>query len=564
MRRYRHGVEGWERVLEDSGSHFDHDEAWLFDKDYAGNEPCNAYYGPVAGDSGGALIEDATGRLCGVDSSTELPAAGLSPSTYWVTNRYAGIDSNLNSSGNPLFSGGAAWVLQQTIHGHGILDPKGWWEGECPNATHACEDWGDCDDTDTDGDGVIDACDDCIFVHNPEQLTEDDDPDHNHHGAACDVCPGRSYDQDVLKGNGNGEVELAVYDDEATRTPVLPIGLDFFARQTRYLDTFRPRVCDAAPTPNGALTSQPGGLPDASLPAIIPCAIPSPNCNCPVVNGVSATCAWDIQNRVELKPLSGGAPGAPQGGDVWVGMRYCPCVGFDTTTLAGRAGCRSSGQCPAPEEADYLGVGPLNPWRRIGTQPSSLPAQDHPAPGTEYAVPIGGHLDLVWQFLDLGSDLDTFTDGGGHPVRFAPKPGMLWFSLRSVPPGVSGQRVARFGHTYAPANASAELRVQGPTQILASDIEWHIAKFCPGCPEGATRLRALPNDPLMYAATETGLAPDRAVAQGTRELYAAFAAGVLRFVPASEPLGRLNDQKRPGGRLLRGVALDGTVTVRRS
>ena len=56
-------------------------------------------------------------------------------------------------------------------------------------------------ETDTDGDGVIDACDNCPSVSNPDQANSDPDS----HGDACDNCPDLSNeDQADSDGDGRG------------------------------------------------------------------------------------------------------------------------------------------------------------------------------------------------------------------------------------------------------------------------------------------------------------------------------------------------------------------------
>jgi len=65
------------------------------------------------------------------------------------------------------------WLLTtKTPAGNGIIDDEGNFDGECPAYLDTC-DAGDCNDSDGDGDGVIDVCDACPFTDN--NLDSDDD-----------------------------------------------------------------------------------------------------------------------------------------------------------------------------------------------------------------------------------------------------------------------------------------------------------------------------------------------------------------------------------------------------
>jgi hypothetical protein len=58
--------------------------------------------------------------------------------------------------------------------------------------------------TDTDGDGVADACDNCPFKYNPDQKDTDKDTV----GDACDLCP--TIPNVDINHDGNLECPLAI------------------------------------------------------------------------------------------------------------------------------------------------------------------------------------------------------------------------------------------------------------------------------------------------------------------------------------------------------------------
>src|SRR5262249_31711254 len=73
--------------------------------------------------------------------------------------------------------------------------------GTCPRDN--CPGDSNPDQTDTDGDGVGDACDNCPTVRNPDQT----DTDLNGLGDACDDCPTIfNSDQTDADGNAVGDV----------------------------------------------------------------------------------------------------------------------------------------------------------------------------------------------------------------------------------------------------------------------------------------------------------------------------------------------------------------------
>jgi len=156
----RHSThDGWLR--------FSFPDGVVYERPFANFYPlyCDQYSGIARGDSGGALIDD-SGNLCGIINSYTGPGPidPLNPlAPYLTTNRMAGVDSIETIE----------WITTvETPDGHGIFDDEGNFDGECPAYLDTC-DAGDCNDSDGEGDGVIDVCDDCPFTDNT--LDSDDD-----------------------------------------------------------------------------------------------------------------------------------------------------------------------------------------------------------------------------------------------------------------------------------------------------------------------------------------------------------------------------------------------------
>jgi hypothetical protein len=135
---------------------------------------------------------------------------------------------------------------------------KNGWKDECQALYDRCDKWPhDCgEQPDTDEDGIVDVCDDCPTVHNPEQLDSDDDPDHDGIGAACDFCPELALSlREPWLSNCNYELELGLAFAGFAAPPVLGKGSAPNAR-AEYRHAFRHDACDPTPCPRHALTSE--------------------------------------------------------------------------------------------------------------------------------------------------------------------------------------------------------------------------------------------------------------------------------------------------------------------
>ena len=546
-------IGGWSRdVREGLGFQYTHWELLDFMCGHLGAEQ---------GDSGGPLLDE-DGMLCGVGSwLSRVGPFPIPPNPipiFWTyTQHYGGIDSAET----------IAWLQSAKIPygpaaGHGPIDPSGYWEGECPAATEACEHMGVCDDSDPDQDGVITPCDSCPYVWNPEQLVEDDDPDHNGHGAACDFCPDQRYPFDPLVANRNGETELALAYPDADTGPIVSEGLLPLQEREHYLEAFLPDLCDPRPAALHALVTTGSSLPTSDLP-VVECQLPGQtDCNCPFdPQHPGGTCEASVQNRLRLTALAG-ASYPTDGTLVHVGLRFCSCAAQDTKTLAGRVKCRKASNCPVDEDwALYDNPAAANPWLELVTEAG--PDWAGTAQGAEFPMVLGsGALEVNWDFLALPADERT-TAYAGNVIVSASTQGIIDATVQDVN-GV-GQSAAwkRRTHFFGPGNASAAVQVTGGTPSWLSDGKWHFLHFCPDCPEGLTRLVARVDDPFLYRATTAGLVEDASVAVDARWLYDQFARGLLTHVAASEPLGVLGAFTPVGRRLLRGVGLDDTVTVSR-
>ena len=259
----------WDRSVEDNGSMF----VDVFDF-YPGFSFCNTYNGMTLGDSGGALISG--NKLCGIISSMQGVVG------FALRNQMAAVDSHDVTGDVDLTPASPIDWLKQIPYAPGnvhIVNPKGYFDGECPNYYAKCV-YGmapGCDKeetTDTDGDGVMDICDSCPKIPNPEQLSVDDDPDNDGYGAACDFCPGHySQSSDPQIANCNYDAELAnAY--PGLSTPPLP---KTAAEKVKYLKAFKPDACDKAACPSATLSG--GAFYHQSLvPGISSCGLAGGNC----------------------------------------------------------------------------------------------------------------------------------------------------------------------------------------------------------------------------------------------------------------------------------------------
>ena len=102
----------------------------------------------------------------------------------------------------------AGSVTPEGVYSYFMYDDSGGVEAVItmnPEAEEDCNnnDIPDIEETDSDGDGLIDDCDNCADVHNPDQADGDGDGV----GNACDNCPqAANPDQSDTDGNGAGDV----------------------------------------------------------------------------------------------------------------------------------------------------------------------------------------------------------------------------------------------------------------------------------------------------------------------------------------------------------------------
>lgn len=519
---------------------------------------CIDYQGSEHGDSGGPLFKDDS-TLCGVDSwrrSWTIPIPVFPFFVWRYEQNYAAVDS-----GETIEWLRAVKILDQDnpAFGHGPVDAKGNWEGECSAYVDSCDSLGSCNDNDIDADGIVDLCDNCIGVYNPEQVTSNDDTDGNGRGWICDHCPGHHYN--LQTENWNYEAELAIAYPGLSAAPVITATTpDLQAARYWYKYAFSPNVCDEAPSPNQDFIAEDGTLPDAALPEIVEC--PAPQCNCfPLYPGPGG-CEWAIQNRVVLEPRA--TPVSPNSGSVRVGMRWCDCPEMWTKSLGGRVYCQQVYGCRV--DWSLYANAPGNPWLSLTTETGTN--WSGAATGAEFTMQLPQPSRVLrWDFTTLAAASDGINHlkvasnpGGGATAQYVH--GVLWSSVRSVNGSLSTY-VRERAHTYQAGNARMDLG-KPASSILAATDAWHITKFCPHCPESLSKLRALVNDPLLYRATPRGLVPEMATPDGLRDLYASVAQGELKYFEASEPVGKLGELTPPGARTLRGVAIDHTVTVART
>ncbi|MCC6521567.1 MAG: hypothetical protein IT373_02800, partial [Polyangiaceae bacterium] len=348
---------------------------------------------------------------------------------------------------------------------------------------------------------------------------------------------------------------------DATKAPILGPSLLPFQDRWTYLAAFKPDACDPRPCPVHTFVADGGTLPDNEAQTVACDPVMPTDCNCyQNPENPGTVCEWTIENRFRLAPLAGASlptPGTP----VHVGLRWCACP-FDTSTLQGRVACRWHQYCPVDEDwskYDHPGTSG-NPWLELATEAG--PAWSSKAVGHEFALDLSEEsVTVTWDFLDLPPG-KFHAEYDGAALLNASARGVLDATVQDVngfDPGSSEWR--RRTHFFGPGNPRAEIGVSGGTTFLLSDDLWHFVHYCPECPQGFTRLVARVNDPQMYRAIPSGLVTDASVASDTRALYDEFAAGALKYVPVSEALGTLATLTPVGRRLLRGVALDATVTV---
>lgn len=219
-------------------------------------------------------------------------------------------------------------------------------EGTCPAATAS---------NDRDEDGVPDDCDDCPFIHNPEQAdkslwpAEDDDLDGV--GDACDTTPGG----EPSSANANYEFELDAFvrDHQSLcggAPELLGSGARVLIREGHYsndtdlacakglfLSKFQADLADREPVSLAALSTFDGGQ---------GVALPKGNLNPYQDAGIQAicaqsTCRWAERTQVDVVARASSDIEFADTKYAEVGLRWCDCD-LGTTTVAGRRACQET------------------------------------------------------------------------------------------------------------------------------------------------------------------------------------------------------------------------------
>ncbi|WP_236644301.1 trypsin-like serine protease [Sorangium cellulosum] len=539
LRRYSSSPLEYDRSHEDYGDIFYDTSIWTLV-----NWPwvCDEYEGSYGGDSGGPLLDD-EGRLCGAVSGKTF--GGALPGTYFLENVFAALDSGEARS----FMLGAV-----TPAGNSIIDAKGNFDGECRRFVDECDRFGFCNETDTDVDGIIDVCDNCPTIANPEQATDPtDDADGDGLGNACDMCPTHVTDQWVGPAtNCNFEAELAVSYPDATEPPIIRADSPTLAADLQlYRDTFRPNACDPVPCTKADLT-QGGSLPAAEIPPV-----PNGQSSCPVWE----PCHWELRNRINLKPVIGSVGANNTSGTLK--LKWCDCRDHDTNTLAGRLACDLDSQTDCKRESAEFVSHPK--WLNLSTKASGSSTGDNgwangKSLGASYTLPFDRNPEHIkrtvdWDFLDLGAN---HVETGTYSRRVQ---GVLFSHLTSFSPvaGYNQTQAIQFGNYYFSGNAS--LIATNRPIIPPNAINLKDKYICPECPLGFTDLYQshdpVINLPRIYRATPTGLALVSGLNADAASLYADAASGDVNLVTVAEPFRRLLRDQVPGDTLLRAVALDG-------
>ncbi|WP_437985459.1 trypsin-like serine protease [Sorangium sp. So ce117] len=539
MRRYSSSTLEYDRSHEDYGDIFYDTSMWTLI-----NWPwvCDEYEGSYGGDSGGPLLDD-DGRLCGAVSGKTF--GGALPGTYFLENVFAALDSNQARS----FMLGAV-----TPAGNSIIDAKGNFDGECPRFIDECDRFGFCNETDTDVDGIIDVCDNCPTIANPEQATNpNDDADGDGLGSACDMCLTQGNDQWIGPTmNCNFEAELAASYPNESEPPIIRADSPTLAADLQlYRDTFRPNVCDPVPCPKADLTEG-GSLPAAEIPPV-----PNGQAGCSVVD----PCHWELRNRINLKPIQGNIGNANTTGTLK--LKWCECPNYDTNTLEGRLACDHDAQADCRRAAAEFTTHPK--WLNLSTKASGSSTGDNgwangKSVGASYTLPFDENPELVkrvvdWDFLDLGSSYVQST-----PFIRSVK-GVLFSHVTSFSPmaGYNQTQAITFGNYYFSGNASL-VATHRPI-IPPNAIDVKDKYFCPQCPLAFSDLYKIDdpviNLPRIYQSTPKGLALVSGLSAAAESLYANAASGAIKYVAAAETFRQLLREQIPGETVLRAVALDG-------
>ena len=524
---------------------------------------CGEYSGVVKVDSGGTFL-DAADQLCGVVSSYAGPFPDpLVPFALDTINYMATLDTG------PTIS----WLENTKLpDGRGLIDINGNYEGECPAYNALCDFHGKCPDNDMDSDGIVDVCDLCPDVYDPDQTRIHVDQDNDgFDDLACDYCPGLTLTNQTA--NRNYETELAIEYPGLSAPPVIDVkSTDLAGFIDKRLHAFKPDACDPTPVPVTTLEDVDAALPDGSgagalpaeLPPIVHCA-PQPGgqaCNCPLPDA----CSWYLDPTGISTVVTRSDGGPAQGTPTTLGYRYCGCL-TTTTSLKERVACEANGCFVGGDFYDA----PTSSWKPISTEEAG-PWVSKQA-GAEFTANVASTtVKKKWDFLDLGfrptaDGLILAYDGNGDPLpNGGPTAteyqlfGLLWSTVREVS-GVSTAHIRSHAGTYQSGDVFGFIEHHGPTLPKPAPNGWPIKGFCPTCPEFTSRYRTVADDPYLYRAGIGGVERVTPIQPSIRDLYASIAVGSLRYVEAAEPLSVLATLTAPGSKMLNGVALDSTVTV---
>ena len=474
-----------------------------------------------------------------------------------------------------------------------LMDVDKEWAGECKAYRIATRHGGVPDETDTDNDDVIDMCDDCKFLFNPEQiaghgLTTDQlgdiDPV-NRHGSACNICPQHAIadinkEMELAVGYGNGASAPVGYPLlRGTVTPppgapaAAPGALDLRFPPTfpdttqidKYKESFVGDACDPVPVPVITLGGPPVDPPGPS------------GLTCPGTH-----CVEELDNAILIDPVPSpmltaavGPTGLPEPfGDDW------PAGG---ATARGRSILRPGNPGPRRHVQPAWSASVRNRFSKL--QCAQAAAQYTSTLWMPIASAATFHgfwlFDNTTSELNFGSfseseKLQTYWDFQKLPAAnlhgtasSVDVDGMLWAHVVSVGttgyPIPNGLTAAEFladaqnlGDTFAPGNAGRSLNPASQAPPNLPDIGT-IADAVVAVPGGApTRLFTRSGDPQIYAAY-CGSRASLLRCLERRRRDAARGAHGSRALPArrGEPVAALDfADGQPSA--LRGVHVDAT------